>query len=417
MATFINLQGLYEEEETTANDPLVQSATFLKELLTSNNSADAAAAFENKFTEQYQGEKWFELFCHLADQQDAIYAYVEKSTDKAMKDKRDLEADGYFTVMLSIVHRMEDEDDIKKVIKEALKRFTASANNSETKIRVLMLMYNMLSISFDMRFVIFEEILKFAGDSGKFDLMFPYLEHLEHWIEDWDLKADAQRRLYITLSNKMRDLGKDKEAGVYLKKHVSLFAKESASVLNNAATQKATAQLCRDAVVTPATLQVDDILCLEAVKALSKSSGDGQKLVQLLEIFRSGTIDDFKKFEKANASVFKTYDIDASAAFDKVRLLSLATIAEGKKELTLAEVAKGLQVPETDVETWVVKAIGHGVIEGRLDQVRNVVVVKSTLLRQFGKEQWGVMEERLDSWMSNIDSLIDMVNKTKVGGA
>jgi len=202
-----------------------------------------------------------------------------------------------------------------------------------------------------------------------------------------------------------------------LKKHVSLFAKEAAGVLNNAETQKATAQLCRDAVVAPNTLQVDDILCLDAVKALSKSSGDGQKLVQLLEIFRSGTIDDFQKFEKANASVFKTYDIDTKVTLDKVRLLSLATLAEGKQELSLAEVAKGLQVKEDDVEMWIVKGIGCGVIDGRLDQVRNVVIVKSTLLRQFGKEQWGQMADRLDQWMGNIDSLIDMVGKTKMSGA
>jgi len=198
---------------------------------------------------------------------------------------------------------------------------------------------------------------------------------------------------------------------------VTLFAGAAANVLSAPDTQKATAQLCRSVIVAPTVLQVDDILVLDAVKALKKSSGDAQKLVDLLEIFRSGTIDDFTKFEKANASVFKAYDIDAKATLDKVRLLSLATIAEGKTELTLPEVAKGLQVPEAEVDTWVVKGIANGVIDGRLDQVRNVVIIKNALLRQFGKEQWKFMDARLDSWMANIDSLIGMVGKTKVAAA
>merc|ERR1712098_983277 len=87
--------------------------------------------------------------------------------------------------------------------------------------------------------------------------------------------------------------------------------------------------------------------------------------------------------------------------------------AQGKSEISLADVATSLQEVPDQVEKWVVKAISEDVIDGRIDQLSQKVLVKSAFQRKFGQEEWKFLDGKLDSWIGNLESLIKLVGLQK----
>merc|ERR1719359_360576 len=191
-----------------------------------------------------------------------------------------------------------------------------------------------------------------------------------------------------------------------------MFQGRSPKELTSPEVEKNTIQLVKDAIMLPMVMQVDDVLVLDAVKTLRKSKQ--KELVGLLDIFLSGTFDDLRSFESKNKKLFSDHpDLKFEDVTSKVRLLTLATLAQGKSEVPLADVAKALQEAPEQVEKWVVKAISEDVIDGRIDQLNQRVLVKSNFQRKFGKEEWNFLDEKLSTWIDNLESLIKLVGVQK----
>jgi len=234
---------------------------------------------------------------------------------------------------------------------------------------------------------------------------------LQSWMADWNISLDEKRKLFLDISSHMRHMGKRMDAYEYLKKYVQMYQGSTEKEMSQANVEQSVVQLVKDAIELPGIFQFDDMLSLDAVKNLRKSKQ--KELVQLCDIFLSGTVDDLKQFHSKNKKLFEQHNLCLDAAVSKIRLLTLASISQGKSEVSLADVAKALQEEPDQVEKWVVKAISEDVIDGRIDQLSQKVLVKSAFQRKFGKEEWEFLDEKLDSWISNLESLIKLVGVQK----
>lgn len=90
-----------------------------------------------------------------------------------------------------------------------------------------------------------------------------------------------------------------------------------------------------------------------------------------------------------------------------MRLLCLCSLAESESQLSYARVAEVLQVPEQEVELWVVEAVAHGLLEASVDQVPQLVAVSRCVHRSFGREQWLGLQQRLTAWRRNVAGLVE----------
>ena len=55
-------------------------------------------------------------------------------------------------------------------------------------------------------------------------------------------------------------------------------------------------------------------------------------------------------------------------------------------------------IPELEVESWVVCAIGKKLLEARIDQLRHTVTVTRAAHRCFGTDQWQELHAQLSAW-------------------
>ncbi len=88
----------------------------------------------------------------------------------------------------------------------------------------------------------------------------------------------------------------------------------------------------------------------------------------------------------------------------KMRLMSLAALGAdaASGSVPYALIQETLQVPAEDVERWVVQAIAAKVLEAKMDQVNQVVLITRCLHRVFGPQQWADLRTKLRAWRDNV---------------
>ena len=119
-----------------------------------------------------------------------------------------------------------------------------------------------------------------------------------------------------------------------------------------------------------------------------------------------------------------------------MRLITLTALASTKvgKEISYTEIAQEIQVPEDEVESWVIQsrsfhhsqslchltqihvsstAIRAKLILGKLSQpTRTFVVIKSTT-REFTADDWSTLDKRLTAWKGAVLDVLQVVTAAK----
>ena len=84
----------------------------------------------------------------------------------------------------------------------------------------------------------------------------------------------------------------------------------------------------------------------------------------------------------------------------------------GGDEISYASVTEALDVSAEEVEPWLVRGIGLGILEGRMDQLHQVFKVQKTAHKTFGDDEWATLRDRLGSMHANIAGVQEKIRVT-----
>ena len=117
----------------------------------------------------------------------------------------------------------------------------------------------------------------------------------------------------------------------------------------------------------------------------------------------------------ANKDYVDSLGVDNELAAQNMRLQTLCSLAlkEPSNEVSYATIAEALQLDLSEVEQQVVKAIAAKVLDGKMDQLREVVVVHSCKQRTLADGQWEQMQTQLKAWRVNVENLLEVVKQRK----
>jgi translation initiation factor 3 subunit M len=409
MATYIN----YGEGEV---DTALQGSEWLLNTITAQQGPEAGKAFANKFKaihEEHENQRQY----NYAPVFDLFVEYSEdlfQGIPGARGDERTKDVESFFALIFSMLLMLDETEKFDQATTRLCEIFTAKTDQQpELRLRLLMMLYNTFTPSLEFRYRVFKYILDYANQASLFDQVLPYLEFLDAWMADWGphINLNDKRTLFLDVATYMRNMGKRVDSFLHLKRYHQLYQSEEGDVLKDKTVHSSTVQLLVDAVSLPSVIQFDDLLSLDTVKALAKTKD--KDLVELCKVFYSGTVNDLRDFQKKHAALFKQHEIEFQECMSKIKLLTLATLALHRSEITLAEIAKKLDESEEDVERWVVRAISEGIIDGRIDQLNHKVIVKSAFQRKFEKEEWAFLDSKLSQWIDNLESVITHIGKQK----
>jgi len=316
------------------------------------------------------------------------------------------DVEGFFYSITSLLKRLGPEA-VRQTLPRLLKAITSSAEDkSLLRLRILGSIYNILDTHPTVRYEIFNTVMNFASASKHPEIIIPQFRDIERRISEWGIDEKQMRDLYKRIRDLYRQSNKSVDAYKWTVKYVSTLS----GTQDEVTTESVNAVL--DAIKSVAVYQFDGLLDVTPIKQLEKDS-KYSKIYQLLKIFAGETLDAFKSFTNANPGYLKQLGLDEDQLTHKMKLLTLASLAASNHEITYAAIAKALQINADDVEGWVITAISEGLLEAKMNQLKNTVRVTRSIQRVFTRAQWKYLSENLAAWKKNIQILLQTLQDCK----
>jgi translation initiation factor 3 subunit M len=99
---------------------------------------------------------------------------------------------------------------LPKVCENLSKPITSSPiNGSGLALSVLTTLFNLLAPENEVRFNVFQAILRLVKSSGLFEMLRPQLKKLDSWVEQWEIDEEAQRKIFGQIADVAEDAGED----------------------------------------------------------------------------------------------------------------------------------------------------------------------------------------------------------------
>ncbi|XP_061366513.1 uncharacterized protein LOC133309728 [Gastrolobium bilobum] len=345
--------------------------------------------------------KWLELASLMITSAELIFSKVSE---------KDIES--IFTIICNLVTKTENPDEVMEIIKVITAKVIQQPNEKPSvRLKILINLYNLLETPY-CQFYVYTKLLNLAVDGKVTEYIIPSFKKIDSFMKDWKIGIPEQRELFLTISNILKEnKSMSKDSFKFLNNYLVTFNGEDAHVLSE--TKEEAVRAIVEFVRAPDIFQCE-LLDLPAVGQLEKDAKYAL-LYQLLKIFLTQRLDAYLEYHAANSNLLKSYDLVHEECIAKMRLMSLVDLSsDGSGQIPYELIRDTLRINDDEVELWVVKAITAKLIDCKMDQMNQVVVVSHHTDRVFGQQQWQTLRTKLVTWRGNIANVISTIQANKI---
>ncbi|KAK6128609.1 hypothetical protein DH2020_037652 [Rehmannia glutinosa] len=269
--------------------------------------------------------------------------------------EKDLEC--VYTVICNLVKKPESLDQVHEMAELIATKVTQQPNDKPAlRLKILFNLYNLLENPYSQFFV--------------------YMKALNLAIAGKDSKSSA------------------KDSFDFLVKYLETFSGDDALTVAEAKEEAVHAVI--EFVKAPDMFQ-GDLLDMPAIAQLEKDPKYAP-VYQLLKIFLTQRLDAYLDFHSANSDFLTSYDLGSNES----------------GQIPYSLIKETLQIEDSEVEPWIVKAITAKLIDCRIDQINQVVIVSRCTERVFGVHEWQFLRSKLATWRGNIANVISTIQANKI---
>ncbi|XP_028069184.1 eukaryotic translation initiation factor 3 subunit M-like [Camellia sinensis] len=345
--------------------------------------------------------RWLDLASLMLTSADLIFSKV---SDK------DLEC--IFTVICNLVTKPESLDESLEMAKLISTKITQQPNEKPAlRLKIMFNLYNLLENPYS-RFFVYMKALDLAVNGKVSEHIISSFKKMDDFLREWNIGIQDQRKLFLTISNILKDSKSSaKDSFKFLTKYLATFSGEDALTMGEA--KEEAARTIIEFVKAPDMFQCD-LVDMPAVAQLEKDAKYAL-VYQLLLIFLTQRLDAYLDFQAANSTLLKSYGLVHEDCITKMRLMSLVDLASSESGQISYELIKDtLRINDDEVEMWVVKAITAKLIDCKMDQMNQTVIVSRCTERMFGEHQWQTLRTKLATWRGNIANVISTIQANKI---
>jgi translation initiation factor 3 subunit M len=312
--------------------------------------------------------------------------------------------EGFTNILCHIVPRIEPPASAEAAERLAGALSSDPETKPERRLQGLINLYNTVLES-AAKFQILLKTLEFAKASGLADIMLGVVKaNIESWISVLSLSPTQARTLYLTCADSLKSCTRKpksaaKEAYRLRLKALKTYTKEDSQDGVDVA-----AQVVSEYISSGDLFQFD-LLDTPVVQNLKSSSHS--KLYALLHLLLDGSVKEFRDFlSKDGASLIADVGTTEEALTSKMLLLALVGLMHGKSQVSFQDIASTLDIPNAEVENIIVKAIGKKLIEAKIDQLQEIVLISKCASRKFEQQEWKSLQHDLKSWREAINKVL-----------
>ncbi|GLE09422.1 hypothetical protein PINS_up021052 [Pythium insidiosum] len=356
-----------------------------------------------ELTQEIKKSDWSAVVAAVAPKAEALLA-LEVETD----------VEGCFSMLFDVLRQLPAE----QATAEGKKLLTVVVAKQDDKIvlraRIASNLFNKAAGLPELRFATLLALIKYASETDSTELVSGYFDDVESLFEASTLTAERRRQLFLTIADVLAKAdAKSIKVLFFLDKYSRrLRALTRSRPLLARTSLCVRSSLCCSARVASFVARVD-IAANPAVRAL-KADAKTAKLLELLDIVSTKTLQEYTAFHKAaGASFFSDNALSHEELTSTMRLFTLCSLPTGFDEQPYEKIAAALAIEEDDVEKWIVKAITSNLVTAKVDQLRRTVVITRVLQRGFGAEQWSEIHAKLQQYKKNVGALLDVVRTAR----
>lgn len=389
MATIVN---------TTEEEPMLAVVRFTAELAWADAGADVAEPEVTRLCVEAQqhilAARWLDMASLMLASADLLL----QSTRLPDKDK-DLEC--ILAIICNLVTKARSQDGALQIAELICAKLTHQPQDKPAlRLKVLFSLYNLLGSPYAKAFV-YKKALDLAAAGKAADCIIPTFKNIDSFISDWGIGKVEQRDLFLAAARILKDQkGMNKEYFNFLNKYLATFdgSADDADAIGDAK-EEAVAAIIE--FVKSSDLYQCDLLNMPAVAQLEKDE-KYQLVYELLKIFLTQRLDSYLEFQSANSALLKGYGLVHEDCITKMRLMSLLDLSSRcAGEIPYHAIIDALKINDDEVEYWIVKAISCKILDCKVDQLNQVIIVSRHTERIFGMPQWQSLRAKLGVWRGN----------------
>lgn len=325
---------------------------------------------------------------------------------------KDLEC--ILAIICNLVTKAGSEDEALQIAEAICAKLVQQPGDKPAlRIKVLFSLYNLLASPYGKAFV-YRKALEVAAAGKAAECVIPSFKNIDTFVGDWGIGKLEQRELFLAVARILKDQkGMSKEYFNFLNKYLATFdgSADDADVIGEAKEEAAAAII---EFVKSADLYQCDLLDMPAVAQLEKDE-KYQPVYELLKIFLTQRLDSYLEFQSANSTLLQGYGLVHEECITKMRLMSLLDLSSHcAGEIPYSAITKALGINDDEVEYWIVKAISSKILDCKVDQLNQFVIVSRHTERIFGIPQWQSLRSKLLVWRGNIANAISTIQANKV---
>ncbi|CAG7879369.1 unnamed protein product [Brassica rapa] len=402
---------------TSEEDPSLAIVRFTSQLAWVDAGPEAAEPQVTRLCREAEESivagSWLDLATLMVTSADLVSS---KISDK------DLECT--YTIICSLVKNVSSPEEVLEMVKVIASKVVQQPNDKASlRLKILFNLYNLLDHP-NARFQVYMKALELAVSGKVADDIVPSFKKVDSFLKEWNIDIKDQRELFLAIANVLREnKSLAKESLQFVTRYLATFSNEDAQVLSEAKDEAVRAAI--DFIKAPSIFQCD-LLDMPAVAQLEKDPNSAL-VYQLLKIFITQRLDAYMEFQNANSEFLQTYVLVEEDCVAKMRLLSLVDLASDESgKIPYASIKNILQVNDEEVELWVVKAISAKLVDCKMDQMNQFVIVRQVLYAlsfglykvarilillshfsrcvesEFGQTQWQSLRTKLAAWRDNV---------------
>ncbi|KAK4426255.1 Eukaryotic translation initiation factor 3 subunit M [Sesamum alatum] len=390
---------------TSEEDPALAVVRFTAELSWADAGPEVAEGQVNRLCLEAQEcmiqNRWLDLASLMLTSADVIFS---KASEK------DLEC--AYTVICNLVNKPESLDQVHEMAELIVTKVTQQPNDKPVlRLKILFNLYNLLKNPYS-QFFVYMKALNLAVSGKVTEYIVPSFKKMDNFLREWNLGVKDQRDLFLTVANILKDSKSSaKDSFNFLVKYLETFSGGDALTVAEAKEEAVHAVI--EFVKAPDMFQ-GDLLDMPAIAQLEKDTKYAL-VYQLLKIFLTQRLEAYLDFHSSNSNFLESYGLVHEDCVAKMRLISLVDLGNsGSGQIPYSLIKDTLQIEENEVEPWVVKAITAKLIDCRIDQINQVVLVSRCTERVFGVHEWESLRSKLATWRGNIANVISTIQANKI---
>ena len=160
-------------------------------------------------------------------------------------------------------------------------------------------------------------------------------------------------------------------------------------------------KLVFNAIKSPEIVNFEEVIALEAIQDLKKTS---KQIFDFVDLFLKKEIAQFKKDLSSFNKLMDDHVVTTEMAIQKKQYIQICSLDLSEQQIySFKDMATLLDIPVDEVEEWFIDAVTNNIVDARINQMNEEIIIKTHKLRNLSDKEWVQIKDQITEWREKFE--------------